>query len=319
MADGILDKRLIIVTGKGGVGKSTVSAALALCAVRQGKRVLVCELGAKERIATLFGAPGGGAEVRELEPGLNVVHVQPKEAMREYGLMKLKFQTIYNAVFENRLVRAFLRLIPSLAETVMLGKVWFEVEAMEGGRPRWDLVILDAPATGHGVSLLRVPEVLLDTVPPGPLREDARRMKDTLVDPERTSLQIVALPEEMPVNESLELHDQVRDVLGIPLGRLFLNAWVEPRFEEADIARLTELYAAEAEGPLLSPAGAAAGSGLHHHSRARLSDYYRRKLEVEITDMPLVRLPRLYTPTWGRAEVEALSRIVERALGEGRP
>lgn len=310
-----LDKRLVIVSGKGGVGKSTVSAALALCAARQGKRVLCCEVGAKERIAALLGAEPVGTEVREVAPNIHAVHVQPREAMREYGLMKLKFQTIYNAVFENRVVRAFLRLIPSLAETVVLGKVWFEVEALDDGKPRWDLVILDAPATGHGITFLRVPQVLLDTVPPGPMREDAERMNATLTDPARTSLQIVSLPEEMPVNETLELHDQVRDVLNIPLGRLFLNAWVESRFDEADEETLREVLAGDDGGERLRPEVAAASAGLHHQSRARLSEHYQRKLEVEIGDMPLVRLPRLYTSTWGRAEVESLSQVIERALG----
>ena len=151
---------------------------------------------------------------------MSTVNVTPHEAMREYGLMVLKFRTIYDAVFENRLVRYFLRVVPSLAELVMLGKILHEARAEERGRPRWDLVIVDAPATGHAVQLLRVPAALVDTVPGGPLRHDAEWMQELLVDPARTSLAIVTLPEEMPVNEAIELDAEVRSVLGIHRGAL---------------------------------------------------------------------------------------------------
>src|SRR5262249_53002350 len=122
----LLDHRLLVVTGKGGVGKSTISAALALVAAQQGHRVLVCEINAQERIAPLVGAAPAGGTPREAVPGVWTVNVTPREAMREYGLMVLKFRSIYEAVFENRFVRYFLRAIPSLAELVMLGKVLHE-------------------------------------------------------------------------------------------------------------------------------------------------------------------------------------------------
>ncbi len=160
----LLDRHLVFVTGKGGAGKSTVTAALALLAARAGKRVLVCEVNApRERVAPLLGAPAGGG-LREVRPGIHVLDVLPREAMREYGLKVLRFRAVYQAVFENRLVRYFLRVIPSLAELVVLGKILHEARSQrpEGG-PRWDLVLVDSPATGHAVQLLRVPSALLDT------------------------------------------------------------------------------------------------------------------------------------------------------------
>ncbi|HVI96692.1 MAG TPA: ArsA-related P-loop ATPase, partial [Anaeromyxobacter sp.] len=223
MIESLLGRRLVIVTGKGGVGKSTVSAALALLAARSGKRVLVCEVNAQERVAPLLGAPPSGSEIREAIPRVFTVDVTPHDAMRQYGLMVLRFKTIYDAVFENRLVRYFLRVIPGLAELVMLGKILWEAKSEERGAPRWDLVIVDAPATGHAVQLLRVPQTLLDTVPAGPLRSDATWMQELLVDPVRTALAIVTLPEEMPVNEAIELDAQVRGLLGIPRAALFVN------------------------------------------------------------------------------------------------
>src|SRR3954468_7206970 len=146
----LLDRRLVVVTGKGGTGKSTISAAVALAAARRGKKVLVCEVVAKERVADFFGRPPSGTQIRELVPNLYSVHVRPREAMREYALMILRYETLYRIAFENAAARYFLAAAPSLAEIVMLGKVWWHAtQETERGRPRWDLVVLDtqrAPA-----------------------------------------------------------------------------------------------------------------------------------------------------------------------------
>jgi energy-coupling factor transporter ATP-binding protein EcfA2 len=307
----LLDRRLVIVTGKGGVGKSTVAAALALVAARAGKRVLVCEVNAQERIAPLLGAPRAGPEIREAVPGVFTVNVTPHEAMREYGLMVVKFRTIYDAVFENRLVRYFLRVIPSLAELVMLGKILFEAKAEERGRPRWDLVLVDAPATGHAVQLLRVPAALVDTVPGGPLRRDADWMEAMLVDPDRTSVAIVTLPEEMPVNEAVELDAQVRGVLGMHRGALFVNAMPEARFTAGEEARLAPLAA---RPPPLGPAARAARlQALRADQAARYLARARAALDVTPTVIPLLPLVE-----WGPAAVERVAEVIAAdAAGAG--
>jgi hypothetical protein len=297
----LLDRRLVVVTGKGGVGKSTVSAALAVLAARSGKRVLVCEVNARERIAPLLGAPPAGSTIREARPGLFTVNVTPPEAMREYGIMVLRFRTIYDAVFENRLVRHFLRVIPSLAELVMLGKILFEAKAEERGRPRWDVVVVDAPSTGHAVQLLRVPAALLDTVPAGPLRGDAEWMQALLHDPARTALAIVTLPEEMPVNEAIDLDAQVRGVLGIPRAALFVNAMPEARFTRAEEARLEGLVAAP------PPLGPAAAAGRLQALRAEQAQRYLARARAAL-DLPTTVLPLLPVAEWGP---EAVERIAE--------
>jgi len=104
----LLDRRLVVVTGKGGTGKSTLSAALALAAARRGKKTLVCEVVAKERVADFFGRPPSGPQIRELSPNLYSVHVRPREAMREYALMTLRYETLYKIAFENAAARYFL-------------------------------------------------------------------------------------------------------------------------------------------------------------------------------------------------------------------
>jgi anion-transporting ArsA/GET3 family ATPase len=217
--------------------------------------------------------------------------------------MVLRFKSIYDAVFENRLVRFFLRAIPSLAELVVLGKILHEVRVEEHGRPRWDLVVLDAPATGHAVQLLRVPAALLDTVPPGPLRRDAQWMRDLLVDPLTTALSIVTLPEEMPVNEAIDLDSAVRDVLGIPRGALVVNAMPEALFSKEERARLGEL---ERDPPPLGPAARAAWlQALRAEQAARSLTRARAAL-----DLPTILVPLLARERWDRAAVEDVAAVL---------
>jgi hypothetical protein len=308
----LLERRLVIVTGKGGVGKSTVAAALALVAAREGRRVLVCEVNAQERVAPLLGAPPAGHAVREARPGISTLNVTPPEAMREYGIMVLKFKTIYDAVFENRIVRYFLRVVPSLAETVTLGKILWEAKAEERGRPRWDLVVVDAPATGHAVQLLRVPAALIDTVPVGPLRTDAEWMQAMLVDPAVTAVALVTLPEEMPVNETIELDAQVRGVLGLPRGALFVNAVPEARFTHGEEARLGELAGAP---PPLGPAARAA-----RLQASRAEGAHRQLARVRAAlDLPTAILPLLPVAEWGPEEVERIAGAIAASPPEVGP
>jgi anion-transporting ArsA/GET3 family ATPase len=300
----LLDRRLIVVTGKGGVGKSTVSAALALLATRRGKRVLLCEVNTPERVAPMLGAPPSGYEAREVLPGLFTVGVTPREAMREYGIMVLRFQSIYDAVFENRLVRYFLRALPSLTEMVMLGKIMHESRVEDRGRRRWDLVVVDAPSTGHAVQLLRVPGALLDTVPAGPMRRDAQWMHELLLDPAFTSIVLVTLPEEMPVNEAIELDAAIRDVLGMARGALVMNAMPEARFSPAERARLEALAGA---GPPLGPAARASRlQGLRAEAAERQLARARAAL-----DLPTVVVPLFARERWDGEALDLVAAALE--------
>ena len=261
----LLNRRLVVVTGKGGVGKSTVSAALAMLAARRGKRVLVAEVDARERVAPMLGGRPSGPVVRPVLPGISTVNVDPRHALEEYALMVVKVRAIYQAVFENRVVRFFLRAVPSLAETLMLGKILHEARSEENGRPRWDLVVVDAPATGHAVQLLGVPQALLGTVPGGPLRRDAEWMQALVSDPGRTAVALVSLPEEMPVTETAELDTQIGEGLKLPRGPVFLNAMPDARFtaDERDLLRRALLLRAAARTgrPVGRAPGRAAGAG----------------------------------------------------------
>src|SRR5512137_2031046 len=279
----LLDRRLVVVTGKGGVGKSTVSAALAVLAARRGKRVLVAEVDARERVAPMLGGRPSGPVVRQVVPGISTVNVDPRHALEEYALMVVKVRALYQAVFENRVVRFFLRAVPSLAETLMLGKILHEARSEAGGRPRWDLVVVDAPATGHAVQLLGVPRALRDTVPAGPLRRDADWMQALLQDPERTAVTLVSLPEEMPVTETAEL-----------------DARVTP-------AERDRLRAQAGAAPPLGPAAQAAVLEAEQQERAEEQVERLRGL----LGRPTLSLPLLAADRWGRKAVERIADAME--------
>jgi len=298
----LLDKRLWLVSGKGGVGKSTTAAAMALAAARAGRRTLICEVNADERIAPLLGHAPVGPEVTPLEENLWAVNLRPAEAMREYVLMTLKLEALYKAVFENRLVRSFVRFIPSLQELVLLGKAtWHVRETDRAGRPVWDTVIVDAPSTGHFVTFVSVPQVLLDTVPPGPIRRDAEVMRALLVDEAVTGTVLVTLPEELPVNETLELAETLRNQVNLPIMAGVLNTFVPPRFDDAMMPRLSRW-------PRLEEL-----AKRHQEDSARSASSLAR-LE-EGLQVPVHLVPRIFSPRFGRPELEAVAKALAPLIG----
>lgn len=303
MAVDVFDRRLILVVGKGGVGRSTVAAAIASQAAARGKKTLLFETNANDRFGTYFGKPPVGTEVTPLAQHLWAVNTTPAAALTEYGLMVLRFRSVYEMVFENRVTKAFVRAIPGLDEYALLGKAWFHTTEEKRGKPVWDTVVFDMPASGHSVSMLRIPWVIVDTVPEGPLTRDARTVKQLLCDPARTAVVLVTLAEEMPVNEACELEGKLT-ALGIVPQHIVCNQVYPDHFPAgAPVSRVLDTLAGDAA--LASPLREIAAHALLSRDRRRLHEHYLAELRRR-AKTPVHELPMLFTPTLQPAHVRAL-------------
>jgi anion-transporting ArsA/GET3 family ATPase len=308
---GLLDRNFLIVSGKGGVGRTTVAAALARAAVHAGRRVLLAQMDSPERLPRLLGHPAGiGAEVTTISDGLDAVNMNARGALHQYGVMVLRYEALYRTVFENKAVRSFLAAVPGLDAYAMLGKAWWHTTETQGGRPRYDLVILDAPASGHAATVLRIPRAILEAMPRGPLARDAAAMNAVLKDPARSAFVIVTLAEELPARETVELARTVRGELALPLGPLIVNGM--PPAALADSALRAAL--AELRGPTGDAALDATVSG------ARLLAARRAEAEEVLASLrrdpglPIVQLPRLPTTDCGPAEIDELAATLYAGL-----
>jgi anion-transporting ArsA/GET3 family ATPase len=216
-----------------------VCAAEALALAHKGKRVLVCMCNAKERLSAMLGSALIGPEVIGVAPNVWAVNMDPTRALEEYGAMMLKSRALYKLLFDNRYVRTFFRAVPGMQEWTLLGKAWWHTtEVREDGSPLYDVVILDAPATGHGLDMLRVPKVILDVVPPGLLRRDAERAWQLFQDPKTCAVVLVTLPEEMPTTETIELAHALERELNLPIGKVVVNCVLPPLFSKDERAAL---------------------------------------------------------------------------------
>ena len=148
----LLQREILIVTGKGGTGKTTVAAALGLWAARAGKRTLLVECNGSQQLPTLFGRSSEGYTPTRLHPGLSAMSITAEEAIEDYVVKQIKVRKLYRMVFRNRIMGPFMDVVPGLHDAVHLGKVYDLIEDDKTrGRPNWDLIIVDAPATGHGL------------------------------------------------------------------------------------------------------------------------------------------------------------------------
>jgi len=308
MAGSIWDRRLILVLGKGGVGRSTVAAAIAGQLARAGKRTLLYETNANDRFGPYFDQPPVGPQPSQLAPNLWAINATPASALEEYGLMILRWKSVYEMVFENRVTRAFLRAIPGLDDYALLGKVWFHTTEEKRGKPVWDTVVFDLPASGHSISMLKVPSVIVDTVPEGPLTRDARSVKALLSDPAQTTAVIVTLAEEMPVNEALELEAHLGQ-LGVAPQQIVVNQ-VYPDHVPAGTPVARVLDALSADPAPGSPLAEVTEHASLSRDRRRLNERYLAEVRRR-TRTPVVELPMLFAQTLGAAHVRELgARLV---------
>jgi anion-transporting ArsA/GET3 family ATPase len=318
----ILERRLVIVTGKGGTGKTTVSAALALAASRAGMRVLAIEVGRVEHLPRLLERRGGLSEPvgyagRKLQPGLTAMRIDPFAALAEYLGLQLRSRPIVDLVVRNRAFRQLMEAAPGWRELITLGKVW-HLEQMQtaDAKPLYDLIVVDAPASGHGVTFLDVPRVTLSAVRAGPLRRHAGWVEEMIHDRERTLLLPVALAEELPTRETVELVERLRDSMGIAVDRVVVNAVASaplaPGMEDLG-ERLAALPANMQLGALPGPVALAACVS-YLEARWQLNRGYLTEIGAR-TGLPVIALPYLAAGIRGLAELDELGSALVSPSG----
>lgn len=306
----MLDRRLIFVTGKGGVGRTTVAAALGLAAARAGKRTIVAEVAEQERLGVLFGAGPLDHGERELAPDLHGISIDPEKAIEEWLQRQLKSSTLAGMLGGSRIFQYLAMAAPGLSELVTIGKVW-DLAQFERRTPgtSFDLAIVDAPATGHGIAMLRAPSTYESVARVGPVSSQAGTIHRFLADPSCTAVVAVALPEEMPVNETIELEDRLTEEMGRGLDAIVMNGVEPQRLKAADAKRLEGLDT----GAASESARAAVRAALMAQHRTAAQQSQLRRLR-RAADAPVVTLPRLPAPDLDAAALETLSRELEKKL-----
>jgi len=305
---GLFDRRLIFVTGKGGVGKSTVATALGLVAARRGLRTIVAELASQERVGRAFDRQGQPFEEVELAENLFTISVDSQLAMEEY--LKVKTGAVGQALGQSRLFNAFAMATPGMRELLSVGKLWelAQHERRSDGGDVYDLVIVDSPAAGHGVGILRTPRTFAEIARVGPIAHQAGVIAATIADRAFTAVIAVATAEEMPVNETLWLRDALLEEQ-LTLDATIVNACYPQRFTTRERAALARARKAAAD-PLT---GAALGAALSEHARRKAQREQLARLRDGLAT-ELVELPYLFAATVGRPELEQLADALEPGL-----
>jgi anion-transporting ArsA/GET3 family ATPase len=308
----LLDLKLVFVTGKGGVGKTTVASALALFASQRGKRVLVCEVDAKGDVSGFYEAPPTGFAEKEVLPGLFVMTMDTEASLREYLKLQLRIPVIGRI---GPLAKAFdfvATAAPGVREILTVGKLCYEVRERN-----YDLVVVDAPASGHIVGQLAAPQAINDLVKVGLIRSQTDWMLDILSDPAQTGRVAVCTPEEMPVNETIDLAVRVKKETTVKMSAVVVNRVLPELFGRQEELVFDALATA---GPCEDLAELVGGDPKPVLEAARLAVTMRRTRSTHLERLregidptvPLLYLPYLFTRSHGLRT----TRQVAASLGE---
>ncbi|HYD48534.1 MAG TPA: ArsA family ATPase [Terriglobales bacterium] len=279
--------RLILVTGKGGVGKTTLAAGFGLHSATTGRRTLIVETASDSRLLPILGVKENGAStIREIEPQLHAVRISARQLVEDYFASLLRFSFLSKRLFESSSFNALTAAAPGISEFLLLERVLEWLAPDKRQRP-YDVVILDGPATGHALKLLRTPRNLLGMVPAGPLAGSAQRMNRLLEDPERTLTLIVAIPEELSVQETIETHRALRENIGVAVSRPVINRMFPQAFSKAEVAQVQ--LADERDAAIAAARFAIARRQEAERNAGRL----RRALGVSPLQLPQVFTDRL--------------------------
>jgi len=237
----IFDYRLLFVVGKGGVGKTTVSAALGIAAKRQSKTTLLVEVGDADTIGQVFERGTLPESPIQIQPDLWGVRINAKSVLQEYIKLHVNIPFIAARIVRSRIFEYIITATPGLKEVMTLGQIWrWEQDKTFDNAPHFDLIIVDAPATGHGVSLLMLPQTLINMLIVGPIVEQTRVVHNLLIDPVKTCMTLVTIPEELPVNEALEFKSIASEKLQMPVQKTLINSVYPNDFSASDEDKIYE-------------------------------------------------------------------------------
>lgn len=240
---GLLAKRIVFLAGKGGTGKSSIAAALALIAGRRGRRVLCIEVDGKGALAACLGSSPVSFTPRVVQPNVSLLQMDAEASLEEYLHIYFHVPKLARLTPLARVFDFVAKGVPGAKDMLIVGKIAYEAKRLEGGRPAWDLIVVDAEATGHVLPQLSSAHAMMDLAKGGIIHAQVEWIDAMLHDSRRTALTICALPEEMPVTEAIELHDRARDEAGIAAAACFLNRILAPAVTTAQ-RRLLEVAAA---------------------------------------------------------------------------
>jgi anion-transporting ArsA/GET3 family ATPase len=303
----LLSKPLVVVTGKGGVGKSTVAAALGTAAAARGLRTIVAEVSARDDVSRALAGdePANGATFveRDLGDGLHHISIDPESALEEYVRDQLP-RGVSDLLTSSRMFAYLVAATPGLRELLTVGKVWelAQPDRRTPGAHPYDLVVLDAPATGHGVAVLTAPGTFAGAARMGPVARQGGKIHAMLADPEQTAIVAVATAEEMPVNETLALRDALAgDPLHQPLAAVVVNGVMPQRFRGGEVAALEA-----------APPSRAVRAARTEAARARAHRSQLARLRRAVGDVPVRTLPFVF----GDAGLDgaALARLGEELV-----
>jgi arsenite-transporting ATPase len=309
-ATSLLDRRLLLFTGKGGVGKTTLVAALALEAARRGRRPLVVELGHRASMEPVFEVDEIGYEPREVGRGVHAMNLDFESALAEYFEEHIPVRRVARTIMRNKTLQKFFHAAPSVSEVATLNKLsTLENERGPDGAHRWDPIFVDLDATGHAIMLLNLPGVMDGLIGDGPMRRLVDGFSSLLTDPERTILSLVTLPLELPAQETVELYQKLVAHHDVELGVLFVNQ-VPPRPlspKQAGMLDRLEHRAKQVGMETLVDDVAVARRAMRYHANARAQI---NRLRRDIA-MPMVELPSVA----GRIlDLETIAAIGQKTL-----
>ncbi len=314
-APDLLQLKLVFVTGKGGVGKTTVAAALAYLAAERGKRVLVCEVDAKGDLSSLFEATPTDFTPREVSPGIWSMSMDTEASLREYLKLHLRIPLVGRI---GPLAKAFdfvATAAPGVREILTVGKLCYEVRERH-----YDLVVVDAPASGHIVGQLAAPQAINDLVKVGLIRSQTDWMLQILSDHQQTGLVAVTTPEEMPVSETLELATRVQEETTVRMSAVVVNRVLPELFGQREEEIFEQLRSPEAEAVLATRAG---GDTTKVLEAARLAVTMRRtgsahlqRLQAGLPKgLPVLLMPFMFSRGFGVRTTRQMAQSLGEELG----